>query len=34
MLVITDTASEKLKEVLESDQAEGKELVLYYQGAG
>lgn len=34
MLIVTDKASEELKKVLESDQAQGKGLVIYYQGAG
>jgi len=34
MLIVTDKASEELQKVLASDQAEGKGLILYYQGAG
>jgi hypothetical protein len=34
MLIVTDKASEELQKILASDQAKGKGLVLYYQGAG
>jgi hypothetical protein len=34
MLQVSDTASVELNKVMESDQARGKHLILYYMGAG
>jgi len=34
MLVVSDRASTELQKVLQSENAKGKELVLFYQGAG
>ncbi len=34
MLVVTDSASTELKKVFDNDQARGKYLILYFQGAG
>jgi|GEM_PF-3512375 len=34
MLAVTDSASEALKEVLKSDQARGKYLIIFFQGYG
>ncbi len=34
MLQVTDTASKEIQQVLGSDQANGKQLVVYFQGFG
>ena len=34
MLKVTDSASEELKKVINSEQAKGKELVITFQGYG
>jgi hypothetical protein len=34
MLNISETASVELNKVLDSEQAKGKSLILYYMGAG
>jgi hypothetical protein len=34
MLVITDSASTELKKVIGSKEAENKQLIIYFQGAG
>ena len=34
MLIVTDKASAELQKVLGSEQAKGKGLIIYYQGAG
>jgi hypothetical protein len=34
MLKISDKASEELTKVLESEQAQGKHLVLFFRGVG
>jgi len=34
MLVVTDTASTELKTVLGSGKAEGKNLIIFFQGHG
>jgi len=34
MIDITEKASQELKKVLDSDQAKGKNLIIYYMGAG
>lgn len=34
MLVVTDSASAQLKTVLGSDQAKGKNLIIFFQGHG
>jgi hypothetical protein len=34
MLNVTDTASTELKNVLASDQAKGKSLIIFFQGHG
>jgi len=34
MLDITEKASIELNKVLQSDQAKGKSLIIYYMGAG
>lgn len=33
MLVVSDKASEELNKVLGSDQASGKDLIIYFAGA-
>ena len=34
MLIVTNSARDSIKKVLESDKARNKHLVLYLQGAG
>lgn len=34
MFEVTDSASEELKKVMDSEQAKGKELVIFFQGYG
>ncbi len=34
MLVVSDLAKENLQKVLESDQAKGKNLIIFFQGHG
>jgi len=34
MLVVTDTASQELKKVLDSEEHRNKQLILYFMGAG
>ena len=34
MMIVTDSASNELKKVLQSEQAKDKSLVLYFAGAG
>jgi len=34
MLQVTPSASQELKKVLESEQAKGKQLIVFFQGFG